>query len=101
MSHEDYKDIGNAEDRLIEECSELIQIIAKAKRFGLDSHHPKDPSKTNRDLILAEMEDVRDAISEYRGEIYTYAYKKAKCEKSKHSLRTIHGGCICGKEPCL
>ena len=55
------------EDRVIEECSELIHIICKAKRFGLASYNPDDPeSIPNYYLIHNEIEDVLDAIKEYK-----------------------------------
>lgn len=59
MSSTEY---GNVEDRLIEECSELIQALCKAKRFGFDSHHPDRPQNTNLTEIRGEIMDVRDFI---------------------------------------
>ncbi len=37
-----------------EECAEVQQEIAKALRFGLNSHHPSEPETTNRERILTE-----------------------------------------------
>ena len=55
------------EDRVIEECSELIQIICKAKRFGYTSYNPDDPERLpNYHLICNEIEDVLDTIKEYK-----------------------------------
>ena len=57
-----YKDLGSPETRVIEECSELIQEICKAERFGYFSSHPDNPGKTNFERIKSEMDDVVEAI---------------------------------------
>ena len=39
-----------------EECAEVQQLVAKILRFGLDSYHPEDESKTiNQDLLYGEV----------------------------------------------
>ena len=49
--------------RLIEECGEVLQAIGKLQRFGPDNHHPRDEGKrTNRDRLLDELQDLRQAI---------------------------------------
>lgn len=58
-----YVHIGEIEDRVIEECSELIQVLCKIKRFGYDSHHPTTKER-NRDLLLAEISDVNFVIGQ-------------------------------------
>lgn len=68
MSNPNYEKVGLNEDKLIEECSELIHIICKAKRFGLTKYHPQY-IQNNRELILLEMQDVEKAINNYRKEI--------------------------------
>jgi len=61
-----YKNIGSVEDRLIEECSELIQAICKAKRFGYDKSHPDRLESTNLIEIWDEIMDVQNVIEEFR-----------------------------------
>jgi NTP pyrophosphatase (non-canonical NTP hydrolase) len=46
-------------DLIQEECSELIQIISKIRRFGLKSSHPfHDTDVTNYAHLIQEMGDV-------------------------------------------
>lgn len=68
MADPKYRYVGSIEDRVIEECSELIQAITKANRFGLGNHHPRDPNKvTNRTHIRHEIDDVKRVLEEYLG----------------------------------
>ena len=61
---------GKVEDRLIEECAELIHIVCKARRFGLDKFNPFELGRgTNRIRIREEMDDVERLIREYREKI--------------------------------
>lgn len=68
MSDPNFEHIGTLEDKLIEELSELIQAICKAKRFGIDNFHPVT-FVTNRRQILDEMKDVEQRIAAYKKEI--------------------------------
>jgi hypothetical protein len=52
--------INYTEDRVIEECSELIKAIAKAHRFGYMNWHPDHPTRRNWTDILLEINDVRE-----------------------------------------
>ncbi|KOX53865.1 hypothetical protein ADL19_14935 [Streptomyces purpurogeneiscleroticus] len=52
-------------NRLVEEVGEvmieagaLLQLIGKARRFGMESTHP-DGGPTNREAIIAKMDDLR------------------------------------------
>lgn len=75
MSHPDYKHIGSPKTRLIEETAELtleltksmsqlVKSLMKADRFGIDDWHPST-GITNRDEIMAEIEDVKETIANY------------------------------------
>lgn len=46
---------------LFEECSEVIQIIGKINRHGLESYHPKGGA-SNRGELIKEIGDVQAAI---------------------------------------
>lgn len=44
---------------LQEECAEVIQVISKIRRFGIQSFHPDDPKQTrNRELLAQEIGDI-------------------------------------------
>jgi NTP pyrophosphatase (non-canonical NTP hydrolase) len=62
--NENFINIGQPEDKLIEECSELIQAIIKAKRFGLFNINPLT-NISNIDRIKSELADVEYAIEKY------------------------------------
>lgn len=59
-----YKDIGNIEDRVIEELGELIQAISKARRFGYGNYHPVT-KVGNMQALALEISDVRSRLDEY------------------------------------
>lgn len=42
---------------LAEEAAEVIQAKSKCPRFGLDDYHPKEPNKTNEQLLIEECAD--------------------------------------------
>lgn len=46
---------------LAEECAEVVQIVGKILRHGLDSWHP-DTGQGNRALLAKEIGDVRAAM---------------------------------------
>lgn len=43
---------------LQEECAEIVQVVSKIRRFGMDCYHPKKEGVTNRDHLVQEMGDV-------------------------------------------
>ena len=61
--HEQYKDVGDLLDCLIEECSEVIKAACKIKRFGWLSTHPVTEQQ-NIDVLRWEMEDVLSRIAQ-------------------------------------
>lgn len=63
---ENYKFIGDADDLVIEECSELIHAICKIKRFGLQGADPKIPNICNAQLALNEISDLYQRIEEFK-----------------------------------
>lgn len=64
-----YIDIGELDDKVIEECSEVIKAICKIKRFGLLNHHPNFPDKNNLTDVLDEISDLRYALNRYEEDL--------------------------------
>jgi hypothetical protein len=65
--HPLFSKIGEIEDRVIEECSELIKDICKAKRFGYFNFHPfKKSSPSNIKNIKLEIIDIMYVLKEYQ-----------------------------------
>ena len=52
-------------DKLIEECSEVIHVASKAKRFGISNYHPKTRRK-NSDALLDKIMDLNEAIDDIK-----------------------------------
>ena len=51
--------------KVIEECSELIQILCKVRRFGWFNWHPDNTSDyLNFDQVKREMHDVVEACEQ-------------------------------------
>ena len=76
---EKYKNIGDLQDRVIEECSEVIHAICKSRRFGLNSFHPKTPNIKNYNLIINEIYDAMQVLNQYL--VFLSNYKILKREK--------------------
>jgi len=55
-----FKDVGDAALALAEECAEVIQVIAKMKRFEQDNWDeiPPGQMKSRWELLKYEMDDV-------------------------------------------
>jgi len=64
MSDPKYKHVGSPVTKLIEECSELIQSLCKADRFGWFNYHPDRPHSNNLKEVRREMDDVVEACAE-------------------------------------
>ena len=67
----------SAEDRVIEECAELIQALLKAKRFGWYSKHP-DRKTCNIEDVRAEMSDVRISLDRLERKLIQYEVLEGK-----------------------
>ena len=80
MSKKNFEGIGNRDDHLIEElselataCNEAIKAIVKIKRFGPNNYHPDDVDKKSNAALFAdameaidsEYNDVHDRFHEY------------------------------------
>ena len=63
--HQHFVKFGTPPIKLIEECSEVIQALCKAERFGLDNYHP-ETKITNRDAVKNEISDLLLAIKNYQ-----------------------------------
>ena len=68
MSDSKYKAIGDIEDRVIEECAEVIHAICKAQRFGILNFHP-ETKRHNVYLIADEIQDLKRVLGEYENVI--------------------------------
>lgn len=77
-------ELGSRQGKVIEECSELIQALCKADRFGWFNHHPDRPSKTNLDEVRAEMSDVVEAIERLEVTFRQMGFIQFQSENSKH-----------------
>lgn len=75
MSDPKFENIGMPEDKVIEECSELIKEICKARRFGYFNFHPLEPMRKNIDRILSEIQDVRKTLEILEGKLMTMKYE--------------------------
>lgn len=69
MSHPKYKHIGTPEDRIMEECGEILQALGKGKRFGWSNHHPDTPEISNLAQLSMEIDDLFEAFKNLRNSI--------------------------------
>lgn len=74
---------------LVEECGEVIQAATKILRHGYESHHPDDPSTTNRDLLTSEMADLL-AVSEMMDADFSLIDAAAKDTAIERKMRYAH-----------
>jgi hypothetical protein len=75
MNHPQFLKYGTPITKVIEECSELIQILCKVERFGWFSFNPLVPnSENNFELTKKEMDDVVEAIERLQEEMRQIKY---------------------------
>jgi hypothetical protein len=67
--NEEFSKIGKIEDKVIEECSEVIQAICKINRFGLFNYHPDRPETNNLFEALNEIEDAERVLAQYKTQL--------------------------------
>lgn len=58
-----YEAFGSPEDKVIEECSEVIKAICKGKRFGWLNYHPNRPELCNAKEALNEIDDLERTLN--------------------------------------
>lgn len=68
---------------LMEECCELAQDVAKAKRFGI--HEQRDLPTSNCERIQKEFNDLLAIIDMLNGEFHLGLYRDVKLVKAKIS----------------
>lgn len=94
MSDPKYKNIGEPEDRVIEELSEvvkecmsLMQELSKARRFGYFNFHPAEPDKLNIDRIKAEMNDCVEAFERLEVKMRDLSHKYWASKKAEEESK--------------
>ena len=75
---------------LAEECGEIIQIVGKILRHGYESHHPDDPSSTNRDLLTDELSDFYAVVQMMDGDFSVIDAQRHEDEFLAKKLRYTH-----------
>ena len=70
MRQKNFECIGNRDDHLIEElselataCNEAIKAMIKIKRFGPNNYHPKDQERRTNLLLFSDC--IGDVMREY------------------------------------
>ena len=81
---------------LAEECGEVVQIVGKILRHGLNSYHPDaghpDANLSNREMLACEVSDLRAAveIAERVGILFEHELRTRKDEKLARVGRYLH-----------
>lgn len=78
---------------LAEEAAEVIQAKSKCVRFGMDDFHPKEPGKTNEQLLIEEALDFMVCLEALEIDPYVWGehienHKQQKRQKlvNRHPL---------------
>lgn len=61
--------------RLVEECGEVLQVLGKAVRFGIQNRHPKG-GPTNREALLLELDDLIHAANAVKADLFELGYQE-------------------------
>ena len=77
---------------LAEECAEAIQAVGKILRHGWESHNPRCPSPTNRQMLETELGDIRFAMAllAEAGDVSTENIKSAALGRVADPGRYMH-----------
>lgn len=75
---------------VIEECAEVQQIISKILRHGYESYHPKDSSKSNRQLLEKELGDLQHVIHRLMADVDENEVRHYETEKASKILPYLH-----------
>lgn len=57
---------------LIEECGEVLQVLGKAGRFGMENFHPANPTELNVEGLLRQLNDLQKAIEEVKPDLTAF-----------------------------
>ena len=82
MSDPKYKNIGEPETKVQEECSEVIKAICKAQRFGWFNYHPDDIGYNNICRIEDEMDDLIETWGKLKQKFTILRKEKRKIEQA-------------------
>jgi NTP pyrophosphatase (non-canonical NTP hydrolase) len=77
---------------LAEEAGEVVQIVGKILRHGLNSCHPKNASQDNADLLAIEIGDFQHAVEllAQAGDVSVQAIQEARNDKAESVARYLH-----------
>jgi hypothetical protein len=85
------------DNRVIEECSELIHAISKAKRFGYINFHPNTPTICNAKQILDEINDLLQCLHRFRTDLIPTIEAFNNNDK-KDDFKCPNNSMICNKD---
>jgi len=74
---------------LSEECGEVVQANCKILRFGGDNHNPQDPTVSNIELMIKEINDILGVIEllEEEGVNVSRVGNREDIEKKKEKVK--------------
>lgn len=72
-----------SEEKVIEECVEVIHAIQKIKRFGLYNYHPHRTGITNKEVLLSEMKDLYIALDNMKAKWFPELLREGSNKEDK------------------